>query len=501
MDYDSDSRELLRRVKEQEGHLYWQKQVNMKLRESEKLYRIMVENSPDAIVLVDINANIVMVNQQAAVMYGVTNKDLLVGRRALDFIDPQDRERAGENFKGLLQNGCRKKARFSLLKKNGSLCPVEINFSLAPNDVGRPKALVGILRDITDRVLAEKALIESEERLKLITENMLDTIIICDSRLRFRYASPAFERLMGITCDEIVGRPLLERVHPEDLAGVKEVVRNAYKTKLGGRAEFRYKAADGHYLWFESTGQPLLDSEGNFTGAVIANREITERKQLEREMASLERFNLAGQMAAGIGHEIRNPMTTVRGLLQILKGKKGCEKYIEYLNIMIEELDRANSIIAEILTIARNKPVDLKLTNLNDIIRMLAPLINADANNSGMHVVFELKEISELQINEKEINQLLLNLARNGLEAMEPGGRLIIGTREGSDGVVLMVSDQGKGIDPLLLDKIGTPFFSTKDSGTGLGLAVCHGIAARHGAVLEVETDISGTTFLVRFKK
>lgn len=495
-----DQRELGRLVKEMESLLAWEKQVNEQLRESEKIYRILVETSPDVIILSDINANIIMANHQAAVMYGVDNKDFFVEKNLFDFIVPEDRERARKDFKMLLVDCSTKSARYSILKKDSSPCPIEMNTSLVFNDSGKPKALVSICRDITDRIFAENSLIESEKRGRLITDNILDTIIICDSRFRYKYASPAFERIMGIPCEEIVGQRVLGRVHPDDLPGVMAVVKNAISTRSWGRVVYRYKSAGGQYLWFESAGQILLDRDGNITGAVIANREITERKQKEREMASLDRFNLVGQMAVGIGHEIRNPMTTVRGLLQILKSKKGCQDYTEYFNIMIEELDRANSIITEFLTIARNKPVDLKWANLNSIIRTLFPLMNADAVNSGKNITLVTGDIPDLQLNEKEIRQLMLNLVRNGLEAMEPGGELIISTYSEGGGVVLTVKDQGKGIEPGLLKKIGTPFFTTKESGTGLGLAVCHGVAARHGAVIDVETGSAGTTFLVYFK-
>ncbi|MFZ5645121.1 MAG: ATP-binding protein [Bacillota bacterium] len=336
--------------------------------------------------------------------------------------------------------------------------------------------------------------------LKLITENMMDTIIVCDADLKYRYVSPAFEKLIGMQSEKVVGSGILENVHPEDVSRIMEVIAKALRMKTGASATYRLKAASGEYLWFESSGNPILDKEGNFTGAVIANREITERMKMEKEIASLDRFNLVGQMAAGIGHEIRNPMTTVRGLLQVLKNKQGCRDYEDYFNIMIEELDRANSIITEFLNIAKNKPVNLKPSNINTVIKLLSPLITADAMNLNKSVMLDLNDVPDLYMNEKEIRQLILNLVRNGLEAMEQGGRLTIKTVFDKDEVVLKVQDEGKGIEPELLDKIGTPFFTTKESGTGLGLAVCYGVAARHGASIDVKTGKSGTTFAVRFK-
>ena len=228
--------------------------------------------------------------------------------------------------------------------------------------------------------------------------------------------------------------------------------------------------------------------------------EIDRREQMEKEMARLDRLNLIGEMAAGIGHEIRNPMTTVRGFLQLMQEKERYAQDREFLTLMISELDRANSIISEFLSLAKNKAVDLKEQSLNSIIETLFPLIQADAMVSDKNITIDLEEIPDLFLDEKEIRQLILNLARNGFEAMPAGGELKIRTFTVSEETILAVQDQGKGIDRDILDKIGTPFFTTKDTGTGLGLAVCYSIAARHNAEINVETAPTGTTFYVRFK-
>jgi signal transduction histidine kinase len=168
---------------------------------------------------------------------------------------------------------------------------------------------------------------------------------------------------------------------------------------------------------------------------------------------------------------------------------------------MISELDRANSIITEFLSISRTKAAELAQQNLNDIINNLLPLILVDATGGNKRVLTDLGEIPELLLNEKEIRQLILNLARNGLEAMEEGGCLTILTLREENKVTLAVKDEGSGISPEVLDRLGTPFFTTKDKGTGLGLAVCYGIAARHNAQISVESNSQGTIFFVKFEQ
>ena len=229
--------------------------------------------------------------------------------------------------------------------------------------------------------------------------------------------------------------------------------------------------------------------------------DVTEKKQMEQEIMRLDRLSLVGEMAGGIAHEIRNPMTSVRGFLQLLRGKENCASFKDYFDLMIEELDRANAIITDYLSLAKKAPEDLQKCNINTVIQELKPLIESDAREKQMDLEIALAEIPELLLNKREVKQLLLNLTRNGMEAMSPGGTLTISTKQEGTEVVLVVQDEGTGLPPQILEKMGTPFVTTKDTGTGLGLAVCYSIAARHGAKIDVATSPTGTTFYVRFSR
>jgi two-component system, sporulation sensor kinase E len=224
--------------------------------------------------------------------------------------------------------------------------------------------------------------------------------------------------------------------------------------------------------------------------------DITERSLLEKEMSRLDRLNLIGEMAAGIAHEIRNPMTTVYGFLQVAKGDQVSN---EIIDLMLDELNRANSIITEFLNLAKNKVSNKKMQNLNTIIEALYPLIQAEALRSSKQVVIDLQKCSDISLDEKEIRQLILNIALNGLDAMSSGGNLTIKTYEKADAIILEIKDQGVGISQEVLEKIGTPFFTTKEDGTGLGLAICYSVAERHHAEINIKTGDGGTTFFICF--
>lgn len=229
--------------------------------------------------------------------------------------------------------------------------------------------------------------------------------------------------------------------------------------------------------------------------------DVTEIKKLQQEMGRLGELNLVGEMAASIGHEIRNPMTTARGFLQMLSAKDECTQYKEYFDIIIEELDRANNIVTEFLSMTPKKHGLLKPVNLNTTIETLYPLIKADALIRDNQVHLELCIIPDLMLDESSLRQMILNLARNGIDAMSKGGILTISTYLEGDEVIMAVADQGKGMDQWILDKLGTPFFTTKENGTGLGLAVCYKIAEKNNSYIKVETGTWGTKFLVHFKR
>ena len=228
-------------------------------------------------------------------------------------------------------------------------------------------------------------------------------------------------------------------------------------------------------------------------------QEVEKRERIVQEVAKLERLNVIGQLAAGLAHEVRNPMTTIRGFLQMLQNKTDLLTYKSYFDLMIEELDRTNSIITDFLSLTKNKPTELKRQSLNKLLANLFPLLQSDVFNQGKQFIFEPGDIVELDIDPNEITQLVLNLARNGLEAMPPDGCLTINTFMDGQNIVLSVRDEGTGINTEHISKLGTPFFTTKENGTGLGLPMCYSIADRHNAQIEVKTGSDGTTFLVRF--
>lgn len=337
-----------------------------------------------------------------------------------------------------------------------------------------------------NEILLESMVEERTQRISNILESIKDGFFAVDTKYILTYVNSAAEKIFAKPRNEILGKSIYEVLgyHP---GFIKQLVVISNKEPV--YLEINCPRNERCYEVRAFPGE---------NGLSVYLNDITERKLMDKEMARLDRLNLIGEMAAGIAHEIRNPMTTVRGFLQYANNGKAVLSPSN-IELMVEELDRANTIITEFLSLAKNKSTDKRLQNLGGIIDSLLPLIKAEAVLSGKAVIASGGKSPDFYFDAKEIRQMILNLAMNGLEAMRPGGTLTLNAYDEDDQAVLAVQDEGAGIQPDIREKVGTPFFTTKDSGTGLGLAICYSIAARHQASIDIKSGDRGTTVYVRF--
>jgi len=334
-------------------------------------------------------------------------------------------------------------------------------------------------RDITDVKLASDKLMEAQLEKVSILESMTDCFFALDENWQFTYINRAGEIAFGNAHDEWLGKTFTEvfKVNVTALQHYYQVMHE----KKSVTFEIISEALDNK--WIEISAYPTE------TGMTCYFHDITSRKIAEKEFARLDRLNLVAQLAAGIAHEIRNPMTTVRGYLEFLGWRPEYIARKPTFDLMITELDRANAIITEFLSLAQTKQTELKYQDLNVIISNLFPLIQADSVNQNKQLSFIEGEIPSLELNANEITQLVLNLTRNGLQAMREKGCLNINSYVEEGQVVLAMADEGCGIPPENLARLGTPFFTTKDTGTGLGLAICYKIAESHKAKIQIDSS------------
>ncbi|ABZ84189.1 sensor histidine kinase, putative [Heliomicrobium modesticaldum Ice1] len=331
----------------------------------------------------------------------------------------------------------------------------------------------------------------SERFYKIFHASPASISIVTIHGYRYVDVNDAWTKLTGYSREEVIGKTqrecgCLDRETHRAIANrpVRNII-GKFTTKSGDVREGLITTEV-----IELDGVPCL---------LYVTIDVTEKNEFERELARLDRLHLVGQVAAGIGHEIRNPLTTVRGFLQLFGAKADLVQYDEYFRLMISELDRANDIITEFLSLAKTKPKQLRLQDLNEIITSLHPLLMAQAFKKDKQLVIDLGRIPLLALDEHEIRQLLLNLVNNAMDAMKQRGTVTIRTYVDGERVLLAVRDEGEGIAEEIQSKIGTPFFTTKAHGTGLGLATCYSIVERHRGRIDYETGPKGTTFFIAF--
>jgi len=328
--------------------------------------------------------------------------------------------------------------------------------------------------------------------LGIIAVDLKGNIIAANHHLITDLRKAAYPQL---TRSDLIGKSFYEAF---DGMFQKEHLRTRIEKALQGIETPGEIVRNGSRVY--STGiYPLIHNQsGKISGAVGIVEDITELDKLRSEFINVERLSLVGQMAAGITHEIRNPMAVVRGFLQLMQ-EKSPDTLDHYYRIVMEELDRANSIINDFLSLAQNRTAEKEECHLHDIIHELSPLLWADANLRGQSIELKLGSmLPRLLLNPKEMKQLILNLCRNGMEAMGEKGTLTIETRLEGEQVKLFVKDTGIGMPDDVLQRLFEPFFTTKNKGTGLGLALCMSVVQRHNGTIDVESsEGQGTVFII----
>ena len=337
-----------------------------------------------------------------------------------------------------------------------------------------------------------------------------DAVIAVDDALRVVFWNAAAEALTGRSSRRAEGRSLKELL-PPDASLTRHLAETVRTGESRGEGETTLLTPDGHTVPVSIVTAPLFDHGGTVGAAVAVLRDISRIRELEAEVRRGETLAAAGRMAVGLAHEIRNPLGAIRGAVQLLARELAPgSRFGEYTQVLIQEVDRVNRIIEQLLDLAR--PVQLRTAplNLHQLLERVALLAAEGAQAQGVTIVRRYDpSLPPILGDEDRLVQVFHNLVRNALDAMKGGGRLTLGTRislspvfakmdlgAGQRSMVeVQVTDEGTGIPARVQAKVFDPFFTTKERGLGLGLALCHRILEEHkGAVRIDSVEGRGTT-------
>ena len=268
---------------------------------------------------------------------------------------------------------------------------------------------------------------------------------------------------------------------------------------------FIHPISDMHDTFSEYTEIAFYLAIGSLAGVLLENERSNRRKreEAERKLVQAERLSLVGQMVASIAHEIKNPLGSIKGAVQILKDSNTpASDKAEFADIIEKEVDRLDGVVGEYLSYAKPTPSKVTKTDIGEIATAVARQINFQCNERGIKLILEQNEVPPIAADGNKLRQLFLNMLLNAVQAMPQGGEIKFGCRQINDDLgnrlEIRISDTGPGIAPENISKIFDPFFSTKSHGTGLGLATAKAIVSEHNGQIKAESVLGkGTTFII----
>jgi two-component system, sporulation sensor kinase E len=353
---------------------------------------------------------------------------------------------------------------------------------------GSRQGLVIIGRDITERKHMARQLTESQQQYKSLFEYSPDIVYMMDLNGNITNLNSQFEGIMGFSRDEMIGKNVisfLPKRYKWDLSKFISSFVNDIKPIM---YELNIPHANGQDIILQCTTLPIV-VDGKITGIIGYGRDFTTLRLTEDRLRRTEKLSVVGELAASVAHEIRNPLTSLKGFVQLLQIED--EKHQFYYQIMLDELNRINHIVSELLLLA--KPQVLKFSKadiyklLNDVISLLKT--QASLLNVQIEAIFPNEELV-IECEPNQLKQLFINIIKNAIEATIEGGTISIFFEQLAEAqILIIVKDNGCGISKERLEKIGEPFYSSKEKGTGLGLTVSFKIVELHKGTIRFDSQ------------
>ena len=347
---------------------------------------------------------------------------------------------------------------------------------------------------------------EEKEKLTLLIDTMPDCISFKDGEGRWlqinKFGAQLFE-LEGVDYKGKTDRELAKYTdfYHDALIYCIESDEEAWKAGKVSRCEETIPLRDGSSKIFDSFKMPLFNDDGSRKGLVVIGREITALKETERKLRQSEKMSVLGELAAGIAHEIRNPLTTVKGFLQM--GQVKTIKLDQHIDVLVDEIDRINNIVNELLVIANPTDVIFTNHNINTVVRDVVEILSIEASLNNIQLNVIDKDQFNTYCNESKLKQVFINIVKNALEAISSDGEVTITIADkNEDYFSINFEDNGCGIAENHLKHIGEPFYSVKENGTGLGMTVCLSIIETHKGSIHITSQVnSGTSVEVLLPK
>jgi PAS domain S-box-containing protein len=455
-------------------------------------YEQILRTMSDSLMLLDKQGKIAFANRATRRLLGERNEDL-AGEDFSNFLESADL--AMELLDSTMQTGDTHR-ELSFRSKHGRESQVLVSASAVRGPANGLRGFIISAADITERKRAEAQLKAHEELINRILESMPSAVLLLNEEGRVVLANRLFYESLSKTQDEVIGRLVPGVIYSDNLLRMV----SAFQSGLinSGQTEFRYRVNGSNRIYIIDIISMLNEN------LLLVFNDVTEERERQDRLYLTDRLASIGEMAAGIAHELNNPLTSVIGLSKMLIEQDSQQDSKDDLNAIYGEALRASMVVNNLLTFARKHPPIRQIARIQNVIDDVLRLRSYEHKVNNIHVekIFE-NGLPEVVIDYYQMQQVFLNIILNAEHAMtevHKGGKLIIEAKKINGSVVLSFSDNGPGIARENIKRIFDPFFTTKEvgKGTGLGLSICYGIITNHGGRIYAESELGrGSTFFV----
>lgn len=491
------------------------KRAEKKMRESENRYHILFEELTDAAMLGDAETGMILdVNKRAEALMGYPRLEI-IGMHQSQVHPPEESEKYRRMFLEHIEKRVAREDEGEVVRKGGKKIPVAINASTMTID-DRP-LILGIFRDITERKKAEDALRESEEQYRGLVEASSDAIVRFDVSGKILMVNRQCARMCGYNSpEEFPGRNIFEFIVPEDH---ERAARNLKKLLDAGGTlleEYAVLRKNSTRIPVEANASVIAGGEGKPGGIVVVVRDVTEKRDLEKQLFQALKMEAVGRLAGGLAHDINNYLGAITGFSDLVKMTHGKDETLaKRMDAIAETAFRASSLIRQLLSFSRRQPTVPEVLNLNVVIQGMETMMRRLIGEDVKLATRLAGNPWNVKADPSQVEQILVNLLVNARDAMPHGGEVVLetGNVEFDEGdtrlpgfmkpgryLVMTVSDTGTGIPEEIREKIFEPFFTTKETGkgSGLGLSTVYGIVKQHDGYIQVHNrPTNGAVFKI----
>lgn len=464
---------------------------------------------PLAIALHDLDFNLVFFNQAAETITGYSSQELLgksINEVIYTLTDEKDIRLAFDHKMSQFLRGEIDfiQAMLNCQRKNGTTFYAEINLCYLKTTHSEPEGILFYARDISQ----EEEILKLQSIFPYVFNSMRQSCIVIDKNKKITHFNREAEDLLQISREEAIGKtpsdiyPIADYLRSRDLKPAAEMALEKEEPILDLTVTAAY---GGEIKSLLIDAYQVRNEEGEIIGAMSFSRDITLLRNLEKELQIQEKLALIGQLAAATAHEIRNPLTVGLGFLELLKQaiekETPKEKQLSYMKIIKDEMHLINKVIKEFLWLGKEKKDEKSLVEVNKLLNDILPILESEAIHFEVGIKIEIEpELPPIEGNPEQLKQVFFNLIQNAFQALKPQeGNLKVKAYYlvEENKVCVTFTDNGPGISLENIEEIFQPFFTTKETGSGLGLFICKRILERHKGEIKVKNNSKGGSVFI----